>query len=82
MQLRYSQRQRSQPESDQLQTQEMSLNDLELALKVVQRMNHRQNLMEPLLIPSELEHLNPLDWEIVNSLLGALEQEKEQSRLH
>ena len=60
----------------------MSVEELELALKVVQRSNNRQNLMEPLILPNELKHLSPLDWEIVANLLATLECEREWSRVH
>ena len=50
----------------------MSLVEIELALKVAKRAYERESPLEPLLIPSELKHLSPLDWEIVGNLLGRL----------
>ena len=78
--------QNQQPENplneDVIRTQEMSLEELELALKIAKRAVQRTSALEPLLIPSELKHLSPLDWEIVGNLLVALECEKAWSPLH
>jgi hypothetical protein len=67
---------------DVIRTQEMSLEELELALKIANRAVQRTSALEPLLIPSELKHLSPLDWEIVGNLLMTLECEKAWSPLH
>ena len=67
---------------DVIRTQEMSQEELELALKIAKRAVQRTNALEPLLIPSELKHLSPLDWEIVGSLLITLEVEQAWSRVH
>jgi hypothetical protein len=78
--------QNPQPENplneDVIRTQEMSLEELELALKIAKRAVQRTSALEPLLIPSELKHLSPLDWEIVGNLLITLEHEQAWSQLH
>jgi hypothetical protein len=78
--------QNPQPENplneDVIRTQEMSLEELELALKIAKRAVQRTSALEPLLIPSELKHLSPLDWEIVGNLLVTLEHEQAWSQLH
>jgi hypothetical protein len=78
--------QNPQPENplneDVVRTQEMSLEELELALKIAKRAVQRTSALEPLLIPSELKHLSPLDWEIVGNLLVTLEHEQAWSRVH
>jgi hypothetical protein len=78
--------QNPQPENplneDVIRTQEMSLEELELALKLAKRAVERTSALEPLLIPSELKHLSPLDWEIVGNLLVTLEHEQAWSRVH
>ena len=78
--------QNPQPESplieDVVRTQEMSQRELELALAVVKMAAQRMSLLEPLLIPNELKHLNPLDWEIVGNLLATLEVEQSWSQVH
>ena len=70
------------PSEDVVKTQEMKLEELELALKTAKRAVERTSVLEPLLIPSELKHLSPLDWEIVGNLLVTLEHEKAWSPLH
>jgi hypothetical protein len=67
---------------DVIRTQEMSLEELELALKIAKRAVERTSALEPLLIPSELKHLSPLDWEIVGNLLVTLEVEQAWSQVH
>lgn len=69
-------------EENVLRTQEISPEELEMALLVVHQAQRRTSPLEPILIPSELKRLNPLDWEIVGSLLEALVNEKARSRLH
>jgi hypothetical protein len=67
---------------DVIRTQEMSLEELELALKIANQAVQRTSALEPLVIPSELKHLSPLDWEIVGNLLVTLEHEQAWSRVH
>jgi hypothetical protein len=67
---------------DVITTQEISQRELELALTVAKMAAQRTSALEPLLIPNELRHLNPLDWEIVGNLLAALEVEQAWSRVH
>ena len=72
----------NEQQEDVTATQVMSLHEIELALRVAKRAHERESPLEPLLIPSELKHLSPLDWEIVGNLLIALERERTWSRLH
>jgi hypothetical protein len=60
----------------------MSMAELELALKVANRAHHRESPLEPLMIPNELKHLSPVDWEIVDSLYLTLEVERAWSPVH
>lgn len=69
-------------QEDVVRTQQMSLHEVELALKVAKQAYQRESPLEPLLIPHELKHLSPLDWEIVGNLLLALEREQTWSRVH
>ena len=69
-------------QEDVVKTQMMSLHEIELALKVAKRAYERENPLEPLVVPSELKHLSPLDWEIVGNLLLTLERERTWSRVH
>ena len=71
-----------EPHEDAIRSQEMSLEELELALKVTNQAHRRESPLEPLMIPNELKHLSPLDWEIVDSLYLTLEVEKAWSRVH
>ena len=71
-----------QVNEDVITTQEMSLEELELALKIAKVAVERTNALEPLLIPSELKHLSPVDWEIVGDLLAKLEVEQAWSQVH
>ena len=69
-------------QEDVIRTQEMSVNELELALRVVNSAYNRESPLRPLLIPSELKHLSPLDWEIVDSLYLTLANERKWSHVH
>jgi hypothetical protein len=67
---------------DVVRTREMSVHELELALKVAKKASENQGRLELLLVPPELKHLNHLEWEIVANLLVSLEWEKGVSRVH
>ena len=67
---------------DAVRTQEMSVQELELAFVVLTQANQRESARENVLIPHELKHLSPLDWEIVDNLLVSLQAEKQWSRVH
>jgi hypothetical protein len=49
---------------------------------VANQAHRRESPLEPLMIPSELKHLSPVDWEIVDSLYLTLEHERAWSRVH
>ena len=67
---------------DVIRSQEMSVKELELALKVLNQSYLNQRPLSDLVLPNELKHLSPLDWEIVDSLYVTLETEKAWSRVH
>ena len=69
-------------QEDVIRTQEMSVQELELAFVVLTRANEHLSVEGNLPIPHELKHLSPLDWEIVDNLRLSLETEKRWSRVH
>ena len=79
--------QQSQPpknlsHEDVVRTQEMSLEELELAMQVVKLAEEKTSVLEFLPIPNSLKHLSPLDWEVVGNLLMSLEYEQAWSQVH
>ena len=69
-------------QEDVVRSQELTVEQLELALKIVNRSYQNQQPLSDLLVPSQLKNLSPLDWEIVDNLYVTLENEKAWSRLH
>lgn len=70
------------PQVDVIRSQEMSVQELELAFVVLNQANQRVSVQPSLPIPPALKHLSPLDWEIVDNLRMSLEAEKQWSRVH
>jgi hypothetical protein len=62
-----------------LQTQELTQEQLELALLVLHQLNKNPILPQ---LPKELRHLSPVDWEVLEGLLYELEWTKRLSSLH
>jgi hypothetical protein len=58
---------------------ELSLSDLELALRLSSQLRLLEDSNLPLEIPESLQHLNPLDWHLVEELRSRLMFER---RLH
>lgn len=67
---------------DVVRSQELTVEQLELALRIVNQSYKNQQPLSALLLPSQLKHLSPLDWEIVDSLYVTLENERRWSRVH
>jgi hypothetical protein len=67
---------------DSLHSQELTVEQLELALQVVNQTYQENPNLQQLLIPSQLKHLNPVDWEVLDSLYLTLEHEKSMSQVH
>lgn len=65
-----------------IKSQELTREQLELALKVVNQSYQNRQPLSDLLVPSQLKSLSPLDWEILDSLYVTLENEKAWSRVH
>jgi hypothetical protein len=82
MQLHQNLRLENPLDEEVIRTQEMSIGELELALRVTKRAQQRTSVLEPLLIPNELKHLSLLDWEIVGNLLETLEWESQRYQVH
>ena len=62
-----------------VQSQELNQQELELALKVL--WESAENDEPLLLVPPELKHLKPLDWEILSGFLSNLQDERESHSL-
>ena len=68
------------PDGEELVTsQEMTEDQVAQALLVVDRIQHG-NL--PDVMPPELKHLRPMDWEMLSHLWLSIKQEMVHSRLH
>jgi hypothetical protein len=67
---------------NQLPLMQIPVKQLELAMQVVNQANNRRSLFDPLVIPSELKHLQALEWQAVSDLLEALQTEKTWGQLH
>ena len=67
---------------DVVRSQELTVEQLELALKIVNQSYKNQQPLSALLVPNQLKNLSPLDWEIVDSLYVTLENEKRWSQVH
>lgn len=65
-----------------MKSQELTQSQLELALVIVNQAYQNQQPLSALLLPSELRHLSPVDWEILDNLYVTLESEKAWSRVH
>ena len=64
-----------------MQILELSLSQLELALRLSKQLSLAEEHNLPLEIPESLKHLNPLDWALVENLHLNLMWEKRLHRL-
>ena len=69
-------------QDDVIRSKEMTVEQLELALSLLNQAYLNQRPLSDLVLPSQLKHLSPLDWEIVDNLYVTLENEKRWSRVH
>lgn len=69
-------------QEDVIRTKEMTVEQLELALSLLNQAYLNQRPLSDLLLPNQLKHLSPLDWEIVDSLYVTLANERRWSRVH
>lgn len=69
-------------QEDVIRTRELTVEQLELALSLLNQAYLNQRPLSDLILPNQLKHLSPLDWEIVDSLYVTLANERRWSRVH
>lgn len=62
-----------------MQSQELSQQELELALKVLNKALEKEPAV--MVLPPELKHLNELDWLMISGLLDELKDERKSHSL-